>query len=259
MDPYIEILERWPDFHHDFLVRCRDQLNERLPDEYAATLGERIELIDQEAFRLKWRGIGPDVTVVHDPAWRRDGMARPSSPAVTLEPHTLPNDVRLVDLPTQLYVEITHLPDQKVITDIELLSPTNKRAGSRDRIAYLAKRQNLLLHEINLVEFDLLLRGERIPMPVALPPGDYHGFITRGSTLDESDVYSWSLRDPLPTLPIPLRPKDADAVIDLAAAFAQTYEHGRYGRLLRYDTAPTLLAASDRAWAVAIVAAAIPR
>jgi hypothetical protein len=37
MDPYIEAMQRWGDFHQEFLVRCREQLNERLPENYAAS------------------------------------------------------------------------------------------------------------------------------------------------------------------------------------------------------------------------------
>lgn len=38
MDPYIEGTQRWADFHQEFLVRSREQLNDRLPENYAATL-----------------------------------------------------------------------------------------------------------------------------------------------------------------------------------------------------------------------------
>ena len=96
-------------------------------------------------------------------------------------------------------------------------------------------------------------------MPVALPAGDYYGFVTQGPDFDESDVYSWTIRDPLPTLPVPLRQKDGHSAVDLAAAFVQTYEHGRYGRVLQYDTPPALLRESDRAWAANIAASTLLR
>lgn len=66
MDPYIEWLNRWPDFHQDFLVRCREQLNRQLPAGYAATLGERVELIDQDDFKRSTRNVGPDDSIVRE-------------------------------------------------------------------------------------------------------------------------------------------------------------------------------------------------
>lgn len=62
-------------------------------------------------------------------------------------------------------------------------------------------------------------------------------------------MYGWSVRDPLPTVLVPLRQEDGVIPLDLAAVFQQTYERGRYGRILRYGEPPALLNESDRAWA----------
>jgi hypothetical protein len=249
MDPYIEAMNRWADFHQEFLVQCRAQLNERLPENYAATLGERIEMIEDREFDRRQRSVGPDVTILHDPGT----VARPAKetlPVGMLEPTTLANDIEYFDPPKQVYVEITYLPDDRVVTDIELLSPSNKRRGSRDRAAYLAKRQNLIIHEVNLVEIGLLVGGERMPMRDPLPAADYFVLITQGPQWGQSDVYSWSVRDPLPTIPIPLKPEDGTVPLELAPAFAQTYDHGRYGRLLRYGRPlPSGLSNADQVWA----------
>jgi hypothetical protein len=211
MDPYIEAMQRWADFRQEFLVRCREQLNQRLPDNYAATLGERI---------------------------------------AALEPRALAYEIESYDPPKQLHVHIIHLPDEQVITDIELLSPSNKHHGSRDRAAYLANRQNLGIHGVNIVELDLLVTGARIPMRATLPARDYYALITPAPAWNQTDVYAWSVRDSLPALPIPLKPEDGQALLDLASAFAATYEHGRYRRLLRYARPlRSGLSEADRAWA----------
>jgi hypothetical protein len=42
------------------------------------------------------------------------------------------------------------------------------------------------------------------------------------------------LRQPLPAIPIPLLPPDADVWVDLAAVFRTTYQRGRYARSLDY-------------------------
>ena len=49
-----------------------------------------------------------------------------------------------------------------MVTVIELLSPSNKRAGD-DREQYLAKRRELLRSPAHLVEIDLLRDGPPCP------------------------------------------------------------------------------------------------
>ena len=70
----------------------------------------------------------------------------------------------------------------------------------------------------------------------------------------DCQVYSWTLRQPLPTLPVPLRAPDADLHIDLAVVFATAYERGRFFRRLNYQGAvPAFLRDDNRRWCEAIV------
>lgn len=249
MDPYIEATGAWQTFHHAFLTSCHDLLNECLPPNYIATLGERVELIDDGDLGIRARVVGPDVAVVHDPR-SATPAATGSAASATLEPQTLPQATEWLDEPKQLYVQIVHLPEQRVVTDVELLSPSNKRPASEDRAAYLAKRKALFRHQINLVEIDLLVGGQRLKMLAPLPAGDYYAFVTRCQSSHQCDVYSRSVRDLLPTVAIPLRVDDGTAPLDLADAFRRTYERGRYERILRYSgPAPASLRAEDQEWA----------
>ena len=66
-----------------------------------------------------------------------------------------------------------------------------------------------------------------------------------------AEVYRWTVRDPLPTLPIPLREPDPDVLIDLAALATRVYDLGRYARTLRRDNLlleTMALTPEDRAW-----------
>ena len=109
---------------------------------------------------------------------------------------------------------------------------------------------NFLLSVLSIILIDLLLAGERIPMLAPLPSGDYYAFVTRCPGCDRCDVYAWSVRQPLPTIPVPLRPPDADVPLDLAAAFRATYDLGRYARVLRYERSADLaLSEPDATWA----------
>lgn len=258
MDPYIEARDRWPDFHHSFIHECRAAINAQLPDNYVATINERVQTIALEDGGK--RASLPDVSVNLDlgrPPARGEGGGGGGGGVATLEPLTLPQSVQWLDEPTEGYIEIFHLPNHTLVTGIEVLSPSNK--VNPGRATYLAKRLDLLHHGVNLVEVDLLRGGRRIPLLAPLPPGDYFAFVTRWGSFDKCDVYAWSVRRALPTIAIPLKAGDADVRLDLAAAFTATYDVGRYGRVLQYDKPADLaLDEADAAWAASTVGQSKP-
>jgi hypothetical protein len=134
------------------------------------------------------------------------------------------------------------------VTIIELLSPSNK-AGT-GYIDYEKKRLSLIHQPLHLVELDLLLAGNRLPMDAELPPGDYFAMVSRTERRPISDVYAWSIRLPLPTISIPLMAPDPDVQLDLGAVFATVYQRGRYERSIDYTVPLDLpLHPDDRAWA----------
>lgn len=242
VDPFIEASGRGLGFHNILIGHCSELLNARLPENYLAVVDERLELVEvSDEGRRRHRR--PDVAVVHD----TDSSRR--APAGTLAAAIEPVSVTLPDYEeiAESYIEIVSLPDQELVTSIEILSPTNKsRADGGD---YLAKRAALIRRGINLVEIDLLLGGERLPTGDVLPPGDFYAFVSRRQRRPKADVYAWSIRQPIPPVPIPLKSSDEDAVLDLAAAFKMTYDHGRYHKGTRYNLPlPLTLSESDRAW-----------
>ena len=116
-----------------------------------------------------------------------------------------------------------------------------------------AKRKAILLQKVHLVELDLLVGGNRLPLSEPLPVGDYFVFVSRADHYPDCDVYAWTIRHPLPTIPIPLRSPDADIQIDLGKVFRATYERGRYEPELFYGEPPTApLRAGDAKWAKAL-------
>jgi hypothetical protein len=59
------------------------------------------------------------------------------------------------------------------------------------------------------------------------------------------------VRQPLPTVPIPLKASDGDVFVDLQTVFRETFERGRYARSLPYDRPPVaLLKQEDKRWAL---------
>lgn len=165
----------------------------------------------------------------------------------TLEPVTLAFPTTLVEV-REIWVEVRTRDDEALVTSVELLSPANKaEPGLGESIL---KRRGLIRRRVNLVEIDLLIGGRRLAMEGELPPGDYYAFVARGERMPECSVYAWSVRDPLPTIPVPLLPPDADVPLDLAPLFATAYQRGRYGRTLKYGVPLGLpLSADSLLWA----------
>jgi hypothetical protein len=237
MDPYLEDPAYWQDFHRSFITYCRDALLDRLPEGYEARIDEQVRLVEHGGEPVAVTRL-PDVAVTRDDrAAHRAGTS--SQSVATLEPVAIPMLAQVEEV-RDTWIEIVHRPDRSLVTVIEILSPSNKAGIGYHE--YRQKRFGILQNGAHLVELDLLLGGRRLELLKPLPKGDYYGYVTReqgprgGAFI--VDVYAWGLRDPLPTVPVPLRAPDPDVGLDIAAVFAITYERGRYARSLRYDAAP---------------------
>lgn len=249
MDPYIEYQGNWQDFHNSLIAELRSVLGVKLPDDYVARVDERIEVIGFDG--PEGTSFRPDVLV----ARREIGDASAHATAgvatvATIEPMFVdildrdPEEVRHTG------VEIRRLPDLELVTVIEVLSPVNKVGTGR--VEYLEKRDDRHARKIHLVEIDLLLGGHRVPMKTPLRAGHYFAVVARGPNLPTAEVYAWTLRHRLPTIPIPLRAPDPDVRIDLQELVDRIYTLGRYGRTLRHDLSlpeGVPLHPEDRAWA----------
>ncbi len=246
MDPFLELPAYWPDFHFTFVNYWREAIADALPDDYEATLGERVYLVehDPEARKLG----SPDVALTDGGRFAAADFR--SSGAATLEPVSIP--LTILDGPREAYIEILHQPDRRLVAALELLSPANKE--NPGRIEYLAKRRALLYQEVHLIELDLLHGGRRLPMDRPLPPADYYYLLSRSEKRFNCEVYHWTLPQPLPTLPVPLRAPDPDILINLGAVFATAYERGRFRRRLPYQGAPlAFLSEQSRQWAESLL------
>jgi hypothetical protein len=64
------------------------------------------------------------------------------------------------------------------------------------------------------------------------------------------EVWPLALAEPLPILPVPLRPPDKDALIDLSAALTAIYDEAFYHLSLDYqqDRPPPPFTSEELAW-----------
>jgi hypothetical protein len=246
MDPYLEARGRWPGFHNILIASCNELLNRDLPEGYVAQVDERVALV---SFDEPSSQRVPDVFVGREEGPPRPVAARPANVVGLMEPAIIPLSTDEVEV-RETWVEVYHLPEMELVTVLEILSSSNKSGSGR--YDYLAKRDALIKRPVHLVEVDLLLSGARMPMKRPLPSGNYYAIVARVERRPDGEVYAWTVRDPLPPLPIPLRAPDNDVRLNMADAFAMTYDRGGYNRVMRYGIplpASLPLAPDDRAWA----------
>lgn len=252
MDPYLEDPDIWMDFHERFITYCSDALNERLPDAYEARIEERISLVEAPEGEVRW--VRADVAVSDVGAAKNPPASNGGAAAALLA-------VKPVTVPLIIYDELheskVHILDRRhrrLVTVLELLSPTNKSGSGLQQ--YLSKRNSLLRTSVHLIEIDLLIEGQRLPHGQPLPTGDYYVYSSHGDRRPNCDVFAWSIRQPIPPVPVPLRAPDPDLPLDLQELFQTTYERGRYRRSLQYSQQLVLpLAQDDLQWSLDIVRA----
>jgi len=152
-----------------------------------------------------------------------------------------------VDAERMASLEIRDRRNRRVVTVLELLSPSNKTPGP-DPDEYLAKRVRLLHQQTHFVEIDLRRGGER-PQHPPLPDCDYYALVCRWHDRPTIGFWPIALRDPLPVIPIPLTPPDPDVTLDLQALLHRVYDGAGYAKYIYGETPDPPLPAENLAWA----------
>jgi hypothetical protein len=241
MNPYLEPPDTWEDFHQRFLTRIAERIGGEAPSSYIVKLQAHIYYHEVEIAGRDLIGRA-DVGVAHaSPAESESGQV-----AVLEAPVLVPLPGAL-DEEKSAFIEIRDRERRVLITVIELLSPTNKYSGP-DREGFLAKRHYFLNGPVNYVELDFLRGGPHMPI-ADLPECDYYALVRRSVGPKVAGLWPLSLRDRLPTIPIPLRQPDADIMLPLQEIFHAVYDAARYENYI-YEAAPQPpLSPADAAWA----------
>jgi hypothetical protein len=244
MDPYLE--QHWGDVHHRLITYASDHLTKVLPRDLRARVEERVFV---ESPQDGQRPIVPDVRVLE----RVQRKAEQSALATALVP-AAPLIMLIDEEITQGYIEIRDASSgHRVVTVIEILSPTNKVPGE-GQAKYLQKRRELHDGHVSLVEIDLVRTGTR-PLPVSVDNlpllfrTTYHIWVRRGWDPLRVEIYRASLRERLPVIRIPLRQTDTDVPLDLQALIEECYRNGNYEDDIDYQVDPyPPLAREDARW-----------
>ena len=87
-------------------------------------------------------------------------------------------------------------------------------------------------------------------MQKPLPSNAYFIFLSRAEKRPLTEIWPISLKEPLPVVPIPLLPGDADVALDVQQVFTTTYDLLGYDLALDYTQAPEIpLPKEEVAWA----------
>jgi Protein of unknown function (DUF4058) len=245
MNPYLEKPDVWHDFHQAYITAIRNALIPQIRPDYIAKIDDHIYIHELSGEERVFLGRS-DVSVLHsNPTTATAAAAR--SIAAPAFGHVTPS----VDAVHEPFIEIRDRETREVITVIELLSPTNKNPGS-DREQYVGKRKTILASNTHLVEIDLLRGGQRMPVDDLLPC-DYVVMVSRSYDRPRVELWPVGLRDSLPLIPIPLRLGRHDATINLGQLFREQFEAAGYEDYVYLGSPQPRLAASDAAWADALL------
>ncbi len=235
MDPYLEG-HLWPDVLAALAAQIRQQLTPVLRPRYAARLA--VYVVEDTSPEADIGIMYPDVETLRTrPSERREiredapaALSQPPPPAAPL--------VVALPLPVEVHitgVEIRDAASNELITELEILSPVNKREPGLT--VYREKRRRLYRAGVHLVEIDFIRRGTRPVAHPRIPPAPYLVTITRAHAAT-MEVWPIEMGDRLPVIPVPLRAPDADVALDLQAALAAVYEAAAYDLSIDYGEAP---------------------
>ena len=240
MDPYLERPDRWSGVHARLIAVMGELLTRQVAPRFFVDSEDSVYVLglDDPARPL----VRPDLYVAE--------VAGAGSPSPSRGRIAAPT---VLDLPASLEIRAPHLNvidmgDRQVVTTIEALSPINKVPGSSGQRDFLRKRERILSSRTHWLEIDLLRAGAR---PPAIPPqGDYDAALHRAGVPDRLEAWFVTLREPLPTIAVPLRPPFEDAPLDLQEAVELVYDRYRYDTGIDYAETPPPppLSEADAAW-----------
>jgi hypothetical protein len=248
MDPYLESPDIWPDVHHELISGIRNALTPRLRPHYVARVELRVYVTDQDDPGIEV--IIPDIRIETSPETGTKKVKPSNGMAIAIaEPEIIPF---LVDDEIEIKearLEIRHRESDSLVGIIEVMSPTNKVRGSYGRSGFLKKKHEAIESEVHWIEIDLLRAGVPSVTRPPLKPSDYRVLMYRAPE-QRGRYWRFGVRQPLPTIGIPLRGDDPDVPLDLSKVFSEAYDHGAYDLSVDYRKEPTPdLNEDDVAWA----------
>lgn len=241
MNPWLEDTRLWRDVHNRLINTLGDELASRLTPRYFIGVDTHtyISRFPDQPLITRY----PDVAIVEV-----KGGTKAQTVASATTTGYLEIDLPVRETLEEAFIEIRLVPNGEVVTVIELLSHTNKPDGP-DRDSYLEKRNAYLEADLNFVEIDLLRAYSPMPHTERAGKNHYRIFMRRKTRPYKAYLYSFSVREAIPLIPIPLQPDEEELIIDLGSILRNVYERVRYDLVIDYNKLPTpALDKTDIAW-----------
>lgn len=245
INPWMQ--HRWTDVHSTLITYIRDALAQTLSAEFRVSSEEAVNVVGgAEDGQRYYTDVGiRDVAKKFAPlTWELEeqGDVAVAEPMVVEKMH-----------PTARWVEISDRAG-RLITVIEVLSPSNKAAGLEE---YRAKINKLSNAGVSVVEIDLIRGGKHA---VAVSESDLPDSKEERSIICVSrdktpqriicEVYLTPITRPLPGIRIPLRHGDTDAALAIQPLMDRCYAMGRYWQTDYHTAADPPLAQELSPWAL---------
>ncbi len=235
----------WHSFHNTYIAAITFALNDRLPEGYTA-VGEQslqieIELPTLDVERLPHRL--PDVSTYqnkgYQPARRDRSLTAITAPNLVFPIEDSQFDTELTAI--SIYKAVPHLEPGQIVARIEVLSPANKRDG-RGFAVYRKGRFDAIQSGTLLYELDLLheTAAPLYEIPVYWTDDGSHPYYIAATDprQAETQVKFFEVDDPFPMVNILLLGDDRVQDFDFGVPYNETFERGRWGRLIDYADDP---------------------
>jgi hypothetical protein len=246
MDPYLERAGLWKQVHTELIVAMRQEMFPLLRPNYIVAIEQRTFLSLLQGEHLVGE---PDVLAILPQPGPANGesLVRQAAPLAVAEgPAAYTVELPMPDEVVDRYLEVRDAETGEAITVIELLSPSNKQ---EDRARYERKRLQILGSMTNLIEIDLLRAGRPLPMYGDIPASHYRILISRAWERPRRQALIFNVQNPIPAVPIPLRPGEEEPVLALNQVLHDLYDRAGYDLFIDYRQPPPLpLDEETRAW-----------
>ena len=111
------------------------------------------------------------------------------------------------------------------------------------------KRLHVLGTRTHLVEIDLLRSGQPMKMWGDGKDSHYRLLISRAEHRPRANLYAFSVRDPIPPFPLPLRSGDEEPTVELGNLLHALYDRAGYDLAVDYTADPVpALEGEDDTW-----------
>ena len=228
MDPFLEA--HWGDVHTALSTYIRNDIQSQLPNDLLARIEESgiLEVFDDDNPGSKYSRKYPDVGVFETSVPNGTSPVGAGNIAVAEPLMTISRFAKRTQRSVHIYDPRRKM---KLVTAIEVISPGNK-IGAKNRDTYRERSEQILDSGASLVEIDLIRQGRHVLYAPALEErGHYAICVIRGWKPDRAEVYPVRFDVALPTIRIPLRRGDTDAILELQKLLDRAYADGRYHSL----------------------------